>query len=368
MKENKPIRVLNIVPNMSAAGIETFIMNIYRNIDRNKIQFDFLVHNNESKFYDNEILRMGGKIYRLSYKDDKNFFKYINDLNRFFKEHGEYKIVHGHMQSMMPIYLYYAKKNGVPIRIAHSHNNSYEKSFKGFLLYILSRFAKYTSTHNFACSKDSGKYMFNNRDFEIIYNGIDSKKFQYNKNSREKIRKELGIEDNTLLLGNVGRIEKQKNQFFLINVFSKLIKDQINVKLLIIGTGSLEEKLKKYVKKMNLIDDVIFLKNIKNINEYMCAMDAFLLPSLYEGLGIVLIEAQTAGLNCLTTKETVAKETNISNKIKYLPLKEDLWVKEIKKLECDNRNISLYTNNFDIKVVANKMENKYIEFIKNLGE
>ena len=135
MKENL-VRVLNVVPNMKAAGVETFIMNVYRNIDRTKVQFDFLVHSEKKEFYDDEIEKLGGKIYRLTYKDDKNFFKYIKDLNDFFSEHKEYEIVHGHMQSMMPVYLKIAKKHNVKIRIGHSHNNSYEKSMKGILLHI----------------------------------------------------------------------------------------------------------------------------------------------------------------------------------------------------------------------------------------
>ncbi len=153
----KPIRILNVVPNMRAAGIETFIMNVYRNIDKNKIQFDFIVHSSKREFYDDEIEKLGGKIYRLSFKDDKNIFKYIRDLNKFFKQNPQYTIVHGHMQSMMPLYLFIAKKNGVKTRIAHSHNGNYEKTVKGFILHIFSRFSKLFSTNNFACSDVAGK-------------------------------------------------------------------------------------------------------------------------------------------------------------------------------------------------------------------
>ena len=363
----KTIRILNIVPNMRSAGIETFIMNVYRNIDRKKIQFDFLVHNKEEEFYDAEIKKLGGKIYRFSLKDDKNIFKYIKDLNRFFKEHKEYKIIHGHMQSMMPLYLYFAKKNDIPIRIAHSHNNSYEKSLKGIVLHIFSRFSKYFSTVNLACSKESGKYLFGKREFEVINNGIDLKKFKFNKEKRKEIRKKLGIQKNEILIGNIGRMEKQKNQKFLIDVFNDSYIQKNNVKLLIIGTGSLEENLKQYAKVLKIDNKVIFLKNIKNVNDYMQAMDMFLLPSLYEGLGIVLIEAQMSGLYCLTTEGTVAIETKITPNIKYLNLDKKLWTDEVVKYKANDRKIIINNliEQFDISNVASTLQKKYYYYYKN---
>lgn len=364
----EPIRILNIVPNMRAAGIETFIMNVYRNIDRKKVQFDFIVHNTEKNFYDNEIESLGGKIYRFSFKDDKNIFKYIKDLDTFFKKHKEYKIVHGHMQSMMPLYLYIAKKNKVPVRIAHSHNNSYEKSLKGYILHVLSRFSKFFSTQNFACSNDAGKYMFNRRKFEVINNGINIDKFKYSKEKRDKIRKKLNISEDEILIGNIGRMEKQKNQRFLLEVFKTVYEEKDNVKLLIIGTGSLEEKLKGYSKKLNISKRVIFLKNINNVNEYMQAMDMFLLPSLYEGLGIVLIEAQISGLYCLTTKDTVASETKITENIGYLKLDKKKWKDKIIKFKFNNRNINIdnYIEQFDIVKIAEILQKKYCSYYNNM--
>ncbi|OKZ73769.1 MAG: hypothetical protein BHW00_06520 [Clostridium sp. 26_22] len=368
--ENEPIRILNIVPNMRAAGIETFIMNIYRNIDRKKVQFDFLVHNEKEEFYDKEINDLGGRIYRLTYKDDKNIFKYIKDLNDFFKGHKEYKIVHGHMQSMMPIYLYIAKKNKVSIRIAHSHNNSYEKSIKGFLLHILSRFSRLFANVKFACSKDAGVYLFGkNKKFEVINNGINIEKFVYNLDFREKIRNNLGLTENEILIGNVGRMEKQKNQLFLIDCFKELTKLKNNYKLLIIGEGSLNDKIIKRIKKHNIQDKVLLLKNVKNVNEYMQAMDIFALPSLYEGLGIVLIEAQMSGLKCFTTKDKVAKETNITDNIYYLPLEKKVWVNNLSKIEKYDRNrkIELLGKKFDINCIAKSLQDKYLKY-NEIGE
>lgn len=365
-KKNKVLRILNIVPNMRAAGIETFIMNVYRNIDRTKIQFDFLVHSQERQFYDDEIEQLGGKIFRLTYKDDKNFIKYIKDLNTFFKQHKEYNIVHGHMQSMLPVYLMIAKRNNVNIRIAHSHNNSYEKSFKGFILHIISRFTKYYSTNNFACSCDSGRYMFGKKIFEVVSNGINVDNFKFNKKIRDKYRDDLNLNDK-FVIGHVGRFEKQKNHDFLIDIFANIVEQKENSVLLLIGEGKTKKKIKEKIDDLNLTDKVIFLGIRDDINNLMQSMDVFVLPSLYEGLGIVLIEAQSAGLNCFTTKDKVAKETNVSDNIKYIQLNNNSeeWAKEILSSKNNERSndINMIKKDFDIKNVAHNLEIKYFNLL-----
>lgn len=365
MKEDL-VRVLNVVPNMRAAGVETFIMNVYRNIDRTRVQFDFLVHSEKKEFYDDEIEKLGGKIYRLTYKDDKNFFKYIKDLNDFFSEHKEYEIVHGHMQSMMPVYLKVAKNHNVKIRIGHSHNNSYEKSMKGILLHILSRSSKKYANIKFACSVDSGKYLFGKKTkVEVINNGIEIDKFKFEESKRNKIREELKLNDDDILIGNIGRMEKQKNQMFLVEVFKKLHEENKKYKLIIIGEGRLENKIKKQISKYQLENVTYIKKRIKNVNEYMMAMDMFALPSLYEGLGIVLIEGQASGLKCFTTLNTVAEETNITSNIKYLKLNKNVWKNAI--LNTNARydrtgNMEKECKEFDIKNVAKKLENLYLNY------
>lgn len=361
--EDSKIRVLNIVPNMRAAGIETFIMNVYRNIDREKVQFDFIVHSREKKEYDDEIEALGGKIYRFSYKDDKNIFKYVKDLNSFFKEHKEYKVIHGHMQSMMPLYLLIAKINKVPIRIAHSHNNSYEKSIKGIILHIFSRLTKKFSNVNFACSKDSGKYLFDKNEFEIIYNGIEKDKFTENSQVRTELREKLKIKDK-FVIGNIGRLEKQKNQMFLIEIFDRIVKKKNDSVLLIFGEGKLENKIREKVRKLNLEDKVIFMGIKKNINDYINVFDAFVLPSLYEGLGIVLIENQYMGKRVYTSKDVVAEETNISNFIEYISLDEsaETWADIILKGYDDKEKIKLKNNNFDISNVSDTLMKYYLMY------
>ena len=171
------IRVLHVVPNMNVGGLETFIMNVYRNIDRDKIQFDFLEHYIEPSVYDEEIEKLGGKIYRFSLRNDNNIFKYIIDLNKFFKEHKEYKIVHCHMSSINAILFVVAKFHGIKIRIAHSHNTTTEKTVKGFIKKICASFVKYTSTVNFACSSEAGDYLFGIKGYTVIPNAINLNDF-----------------------------------------------------------------------------------------------------------------------------------------------------------------------------------------------
>lgn len=358
----EPIRILNIVPNMRAAGIESFIMNVYRNIDRNKVQFDFIVHNKERNFFDDEIEKMGGRIYRLSLKDDKNIIKYIIDLNNFFKKHNEYKIIHGHMQSMMPLYLFIAKINNIPIRIAHSHNGSYEKTVKGIILHIFSRLSKVFSTINWACSIKAGTYLFGKKEFEVIYNGIDTTKFRVDYEARRKKRQELEMENKFVIL-HIGRFELQKNHVFLIKIFKKYLEVNKDALLLLLGEGKLENKIKELVKKNNIKESVKFLGIRNDVNEIMNSADCFVLPSLYEGLPVVGVEAQMAGLSCVFSN-TITKELNISNDSYFEDIKDvNLWINRIHQLENKEKHIIL-EDKFNIDNISKKIQERYIEYEK----
>ncbi len=354
------IRILQIVPIMRTAGIENFIMNIYRNIDRNKIQFDFLVHSKFESDFDKEIESLGGKIYRLSFKDDKNILKYIKDLNDFFKMHKEYKIVHGEMQSMMPLYLYIAKRNNVKIRIAHSHNSDYEKTLKGLILHIFSRISYKYSNCLWACSNTAGKYLFRNKHYTVIHNAIDQSKFAFDKKIRNSIRKELNLE-NAFIIGHIGRFEKQKNHVFLIDVFKEILIKKPTAVLLCFGCGKLENEIREYAKKNHVINNVHFMGVVNNTCDYYQAMDAFVLPSLYEGLPLVGVEAQICGLPCFFS-DTITDELKLTKNSYFLPLNNhpDKWAESI----IQNSNIERETNSileYDLVNEAKRITNLYIE-------
>lgn len=362
-KENKIIRILNIVPNMRAAGIESFIMNVYRNIDKEKIQFDFLVHNEREEFFDEEIKKMGGKIYRLTYKDDKNIFKYIKDLNSFFKKHKEYKIVHGHMQSMMPLYLFLAKINGVSTRIAHSHNGDYEKTLKGFILHVFSRFSRFFSTENWACSEVAGKYLFGNRKYKVIYNGVDFDKFSFNPEYRYEMRNELNI-DNKFVILHIGRFEKQKNHKFLIKILEEYKKVNKNFVALLLGEGTLEEEIFDIANKKKLEANIKFLGIRNDVQKIMNASDCFILPSLYEGLPVVGVEAQINGLPC-GFSETITREVNIKNTTSFLSMENtEPWIDMLINIEKNTIDRSKKDNMevFDITYITKEISAEYQKY------
>lgn len=358
------IRILQIVPNMQSGGLESFIMNLYRNIDKEKIQFDFLVHYKEKYFYDDEIERMGGKIYRFSLRNDNNIIKYIKELDTFFKEHREYKIIHCHMASIGFLLFYIARKNGVKIRIAHSHNSNTENTLKGFVKSILIKPFKYLSTHRFACSEQAGKFLFRKMDFQVIENAIDINKFSYNLDIRKKMREELNLQ-NKFVIGHVGRFCEQKNHDFLIECFAKFHKENNNSILLLIGEGELKEKIQKKVKELNIDKSVIFLGNRKDVNELYQAMDCFAFPSKFEGLGIVLIEAQVSGLNVISSSN-IPEEAIVTNNIKLLDTEIDLWIKNIRdiSINIERGKLDGREKKYDITFIANKIMQMYIKFLE----
>lgn len=364
MKKEK-IRILHFVPNLFSGGTETYIMNMYRHIDRDKFQFDFAVHTNQIGVFENEIEALGGRVFRFPIKDDINFFKYIKSLNKFFKEHKEIQIVHAGMPSIAFLYLFIAKKNGIKVRIAHSHTSFYTKNIKGILKHFTSMLMKYESNYNLACSNLAGKYMFKNKKYKILYNAINLDKFKYNKRVRNEMRKKYNIEDK-IVLGNVGRISKEKNHIFMINILEKLLKINNKYYMVFVGTGELENQMKDIVKKRNLEDHVLFAGVTDKVEDYLQMFDIFILPSLYEGLSIASIEAQEAKLPCLVT-DFIPKEAIQTNYIKKLKLKENLWVKEIEKLRNFKRNNlinSKLEKNYDINKEVKKLEEFYTKAVR----
>ena len=364
LKEKQPIRILQIVPNMQSGGLETLIMNIYRNINREHIQFDFLVHYKEKKFFDDEIESLGGKIYRFSLRDDNNILKYIYQLNKFYKAHKEYKVIHCHMSSIGFINFFIAKFNGIKFRIAHSHNNSTDKTLKGKIKNLLIRPYNFISTLNFACSNSAGKFLFGNKKFEVVPNAIDIELFKYNIEKRNKVRNALKIGSDTFVVGHVGRFNVQKNHKFIIEIFREIKNNNDNSILILVGSGELENNIKELVKKYKLEDSVIFMGNRADVYELYQCFDCFLFPSLFEGLGITLIEAQISGLKCYTSKDVVAKEAKITDNIEYidLSLTANEWATKIlanSSYERIEHSKAAIDNGFDIKMLGKKMENLY---------
>ena len=366
MEKEEPIRIAHIIGKMVGGGVESFIMNYYRNIDKTKIQFDFIIDSDSTVVPKEEIERFGGKVIEIP--PYQKIFSYIKTLKKVFKENN-YKIVHSHLNSLSVFPLFAAYLAKVPVRIAHSHSTTNRKEWKkNIIKNMLKPFSKIFATNYFACSEHAARWLFGNKTFEkgkvkIIYNAIDIDNFKYDEKIRNKIRKEFDIE-NKFVLGHVGRFVQQKNHEFLIDVFEEVYKENRNSVLLLIGDGPLEGQIREKVNKLNLSNVVYFLGIRNDVNELMQAMDVFVFPSLYEGLGIVLIEAQCSNLPCIVS-EKVPKEALLTEKIVSVKLNNTIeWKKNIlrvnirrsKKIQEKIRNYNI----FDLKL---ELEKKYNDLI-----
>ena len=284
---DEKIIVAHIMGKWNGGGVESVVMNYYKNIDRNRIQFHFLCDEDSTDIPYEEIEKLGGKV--IVIPPYQKLFKYQKELYRIFKENN-YKIIHSHINALSVFPLRIAKKAGVPIRIAHSHSTSNKKEWKkNILKMILRPFSKLYANNYFACTEYAGKWLFGKKvverkELNVINNAIDLKKFEFNENTREDLRKELGIKEDTLIIGHVGRFMKQKNHEFLIDVFEKAIKQDDNIYLILVGQGPLEDKIKEMAKEKGIEYKILFLGQRNDVNKLYQAMDIFVLPSLYEGL------------------------------------------------------------------------------------
>jgi glycosyltransferase involved in cell wall biosynthesis len=360
----EPIKVLIIDGELICGGTEAFLMTMYRNMDRSKVQIDFMVHYNEPRFYDEEVLSTGGKIYRMTVREDNNFIKYIKDLNTFFKEHKEYKIIHGNFESFGAIYNLVAKKNGVKVRIAHSHTSHKLPGLKGFIKSICNIALKYTATDRLACSTPAGKFLFGKKPFKLYYNPIDIKKFEFNNETRMKIRTQLGLEGK-FVIGHVGRFTSVKNHKFLIRQFAYAYKKNNNLILILFGSGPLMEEVKTLADRLGINDAVLFMGNRNDMDKMYQAMDLFVLPSLFEGLPISSTEAQASGLKCLLA-DTITRESDIIGTAEFISITKrgNSWGERMVELsnepyERKNFSTKFIAAGFDIPGQVKKLENFY---------
>ena len=268
-------------------GVESVVMNYYRNIDKSKVQFHFICDEDSTDIPYEEIEKLGGKV--IIVPPYQKLFKYQKELYKVFKE-NRYKIVHSHINALSVFPLRIAKKAGVPIRIAHSHSTSNKKEWKkNIVKNILRPFSKVYANHFFACTKHAGEWLFGKKIIErkelnVINNAIDLKKFEFNEKTREDLRKEFGIKEDTMVIGHIGRFMKQKNHDFLIDVFNELIKKNENSILMLIGQGPLLNDMKQKVRDLKIEDKVKFIGQVTDVEKYYNIMDIFLFPSIYEGL------------------------------------------------------------------------------------
>lgn len=325
----KPIRILHVVTYMGRGGLETMIMNYYRHMDRSQIQFDFLVHRDFRADYDDEIEALGGRIYRLPQLIPWSR-SYNEALNRFFASHPEYRIVHVHQDCLSSVVLKVAEKQGVPVRIAHSHSSSQDKNLK----YLIKLFYKHRipafATQLFACGRDAGDWMFGGAPYRIINNAIDARKYTYSPAHRQEMRQQLGIREDAFVVGHVGRFNAVKNHTFLLDVFAQVRRKQQDAVLLLVGEGDLRCEIEKKAESLGLKDGVIFTGMRTDVPDLMQAMDCFVFPSLYEGIPVTMIEAQAAGLPCVIS-DAVPEESRKTDLVERIGLQQGavVWADRI---------------------------------------
>lgn len=356
-------------------GVESFLMNYYRNFDLSKVSVDF-ISNTEEAAYEDEVLALGGKVYKVCSKK-KNPFKFKKDLESIF-ENTKYDIVWVNLCSLANIdYLKMAKKYGVKDIIVHSHNagNMHGKLKEYFHSKNKKNINKYAN-YFWSCSKLASEWFYekeiiNSSKFKVINNAIDTEKFEYNEEIRNKYRKELKIE-NDLVLINVGRFNIQKNHSFLIEVFNEVVKEIENAKLLLVGIGELQEEIKNKVSSLGIEKNVIFLNSRDDVDSLIQAADIFLMPSLFEGLPVSAVEAQASGIECILS-DKITDEIKLTNLIHFIDIDKsdsvNKWKNEIMKVKdlgFENRSskkLEIEKAGFEIKVEAKKLEEFFLNEI-----
>lgn len=362
------IRILQVVTHMERGGLETMLMNYYRHIDRTKIQFDFLVHRDTKASYDQEIIDLGGKIYRMPRLNPISKI-YHDELMDFFEVHKEFKVVHSHLDCMAGIPLKAAKKNGVPVCIAHAHNSNQTKDKKYILKLLYKKNIPHYADFLFACGNEAGKWMFEGKEFFILNNAIDAALYMYDESKRKKIRESLGINESTLVIGHVGRFSTQKNHMMIINIYELIKKKVPDSKLLLIGVGELMDKMESEVNRRKLQDNVLFLGLRSDVPDLLQAMDVFVFPSFNEGLPLSIIEAQAAGLPCLVS-DGVPLECKKTDLVYQLALSEsiEVWANTILKIakrERKNTFEDIVKSGFDVTHETKKLEQFYQNCYEN---
>lgn len=371
IKQDKPIRVAEIIGKYIGGGVEAVVLNYFSFINKDKIQFDFICDSDSTDIPYEQIEAMGGKVILIP--PYQKLFKYQKELKKVLKD-GNYQIVHSHINALSIFPLRVAKKAGVPIRIAHSHSTSNKKEWKKNLLKnILKPFSKVYSNKYMCCSELAGRWLFGDKEYEkgtvyLLNNAIDLDKYKYNENIRIAKRKEMGIKPSTFVVGHIGRFVEQKNHRFLIDIFNEIHKKRKDSLLLLAGQGPLMEEMKEKVHNLGLDNCVQFLGQRKDANELYQVFDLFLLPSLYEGLPVVGVEAQASGNLCYLSND-MTKETKVLDSTKFMSLENtaEEWanaiLKDAKRYKKHNTKEEVSKYGFNIEKEAEKLEKKYYEYL-----
>ena len=370
MVNKEPIRVLQVLHVMNRGGAEAMIMNLYRKMDRVKVQFDFLVHSQEEGVFEDEIREMGGRIFRIQPFKGYNVFPYYRECKVFFKVHPEIKVVHGHLGSCAAYYLKAAKEEGM-FTIAHSHSTGVIRNFYDLSYKIFSFPTRYVADQLFGCSTEAGiarygRKMVKNVKYSNFNNAVDSNLFHFSEEQRQLVRRSLNISDDELLIGTVGSITSPKNPKRIFELFRYLVLNNSNVKCLWVGTGEMESYYRGLIKVEGLDNRIIMTGVRSDISEIMHALDCMLFPSLWEGLPVSVIESQAANLPTVLA-DTISREVQISDLLCWHNLDEDnaVWAADVMRLaqtyrgHRDKYSFDMSATGYDINETVRWLMNFY---------
>ncbi len=364
------IRVLHVLHALNCGGAENMIMNLYRNIDRNIVQFDFMVHSNNKGFFEDEVIKLGGRVFRVPYFNGLNSIVYAKSVRELYIKHPEIKIVHGHLGSCSHIYLNEAKKLGL-YSIAHSHNtNPNSFSLKNLAYRLFTLRTRCVADYFFACSQKAGEDRFGKKivsckeKYSVLNNAIDSSKFAFNSDIRYATRNDLKAGDK-FVIGHIGRFNEQKNHDFLIDIFSQYHEIHKDSLLVLVGDGDLRANIESKVRRLGLDDSIKFLGIRDNVNELIQAFDCMVFPSKFEGLPVTIIEAQASGLPCVIS-DNITKEVYITDLLSQVSLSNDIsqWINAIESTKIYHRHSYLdeiKNNGYDINQTSKWLVSFYLE-------
>lgn len=360
------IRILQVVTHMNRGGLETTLMNYYRQIDRTKMQFDFLTHREYEGDYGEEIRRLGGQVYHIPVLNPCSHH-YKKNLGAFFDEHPEYIIIHVHQDCLSSVVLKVAKQHGVKVRIAHSHGTSQIKDIKYPVKLFYRHFISKYATDLMACGDDAGKWMFCGAPFVVLNNAINAGSYVFSPEKKAEQRSKWNVAPGELLVGHVGSFTHPKNHKFLLDIFEE-IQRQTSAKLILVGDGSLRTEIERKIADLDLSDKVILTGLRSDVTDLLQAMDVFVFPSLYEGLPVTLVEAQASGLPCLIS-DKVPIECRITEPVQQIPLtiSPKIWAKkaiEAAKLPRRDTYEKIKAAGYDIVENAQILQKMYEEMMK----
>lgn len=362
------VRILHVFGGLNRGGAETMIMNLYRNVDKSIVQFDFITHNENMRDYAEEICSMGGKIYVFPKFTGGNYIELTKKWSEFFSNHPEYTILHSHVRSYASLYIPIAKKNGVKT-IIHSHSTSNGSGIKSLVKKLLQFPLRYQADRFIGCSDASGEWLFGKKvtrseKYTTLQNAIDIDKFKFNNVVRSQYRAELDLNGRVYI--HVGRLHPAKNHSFLLEVFSQIKGLDPTAVLLIVGDGELRQSIESQIISLDLASSVRMLGSRSDVENLLMAADVFLFPSEWEGVPLTVVEAQASGLPCLVS-DRVTRDVCVSDLVVRLPIDEgaDCWARYAETLDINRRDVSseIAAAGYDVRKNARWLEDYYLELL-----